>query len=63
MISSSSLIFKKIFQLALPSSNFPTCDKKGAAMKILDMFQSQIKQNGSDGRIKLYGDIPFATPW
>jgi hypothetical protein len=54
---------QKIIQLALPSSNFPTCDKKAAIMKIVDIFQSQIKQNGSDARIKMYGDIPFATPW
>jgi hypothetical protein len=42
---------------------FPPGDKKGAAIKIVDMFQSQIKENGSDARIKMYGDIPFATPW
>jgi hypothetical protein len=31
-------------------------------MKIVDMFQNQIKKNGSDARIKMYGDIPFGTP-
>jgi hypothetical protein len=53
---------QKVFQLAVPT-DFPPGNKKGAAMKIVDMFQSQIKQNGSDARIKMYGDIPFATPW
>src|SRR5919109_1333420 len=50
---------QKIFQLVLPHG-FPP-NKKAATMKIVDMFQSQIKQNGSDARIKMYGDIPFAT--
>jgi hypothetical protein len=53
---------QKVFQLAVPPG-FPSHDKKGAAMKIVDMFQNQIKQNGSEARIKMYGDIPFATPW
>ena len=53
---------QKIFQLAMPSS-FPPHDKKAAAIKIVDIFQNQIKKNGSDARIKMFGDIPFATPW
>jgi hypothetical protein len=53
---------QKVFQLVL-LPGFPPRDKKTAAMKIVDMFQNQIKKNGSDARIKMYGDIPFATPW
>ena len=54
----------KIFQLVLPAGNFPDHnDKKAAAIKIVDTFQDQIKKNGSDARIKMFGDIPFATPW
>ena len=53
---------KKIFQLALPPG-FPIHNKKAAATKIVDMFQNQVKLNGSDARIKMYGDIPYATPW
>jgi len=53
---------QKIFQLAM-SSSFPPHDKKAAAIKIVDIFQSQIKKNGSDAKIKMYGNIPFATPW
>lgn len=53
---------QKVFQLALPTG-FPTRDKKTATIKIVDIFQSQIKKNGSDARITIFGDIPFATPW
>jgi hypothetical protein len=53
---------QKIFQLAL-APDFPPYNKKAAAMKIVDIFQNQVKLNGSDARIKMYGDIPFATPW
>jgi hypothetical protein len=53
---------QKIFQLALPSG-FPPHNKKTAAIKIVNMFQNQVKLNGSDARIKMYGDVPFATPW
>jgi hypothetical protein len=56
---------QKIFQLVLPlPGNFPPHnDKKAAAIKIVDTFQDQIKKNGSDARIKMFGDIPFATAW
>jgi hypothetical protein len=61
MSSLSQNLYKRFFSLLPP--DFPPGDKKGAAMRIVDMFQSQIKQNGSDARIKIYGDIPFASPW
>ena len=58
---------QKIFQLVLLSSGSfspPSNDKKAAAIKIVvDTFQDQIKKNGSDARIKMFGDIPFATGW
>ena len=53
---------QKIFQPALPP-DFSPHNKKAAAMKIVNMFQNQVKLNGSDPRIKMYGDIPFATAW
>ena len=53
---------QKIFQLILPPGFFPN-DKKAVAIKIIDTFQDQIKKNGSDARIKMFGDIPFANPW
>ena len=53
---------QKIFQLLLPH-NFSHDNKKAATIKIVDTFQDQIKKNGSNARIKMFGDIPFATPW
>ena len=53
---------QKIFQLSLPPG-FPSHNKKAATTTIVDMFQNQVKLNGSDARIKMYGDIPYATPW
>jgi hypothetical protein len=53
---------QKIFQLALPLG-FPPQNKKAAAIKIVDLFQNQVKLNGSDARIKMYGDVPLAATW
>ena len=53
---------QKIFQLLLPP-DFLHKNKKAATIKIVDTFQEQIKKNGSDARIKMYGDIPLATGW
>ncbi len=53
---------QKIFQLLL-SHNFSHDNKKATTTKIVDTFQDQIKKNGSNARIKMFGDIPFATPW
>jgi hypothetical protein len=58
----NAIFIQKIFQLLLPP-NFLHNNKKAATIKIVDTFQDQIKKNGSDARIKIYGDIPFATPW
>jgi hypothetical protein len=38
-------------------------NKKAATLKIVDTFQDQIKKNGSDAMIKMYGDIPLAAGW
>ncbi|MBV9179331.1 MAG: hypothetical protein JO297_20060 [Nitrososphaeraceae archaeon] len=53
---------QKIFQLLLPP-NYSHKDKKAATLKIVDTFQDQIKKNGSDARIKMFGDIPIAAGW
>jgi hypothetical protein len=69
MCSQESFIRISIFQtraipLVLPADNFPPSnDKKAAAIKIVNTFQDQIKKNGSDARIKMFGDIPFATAY
>jgi hypothetical protein len=54
---------QKIFQLLLLPSNFLDKNKKAATMKIVDTFQDQINKNGSDARIKMFGDIPLAAGW
>jgi hypothetical protein len=51
-----------IFQLLLPP-NYSHKNKKAATLKIVDTFQDQIKKNGSDARIKMFGDIPIAAGW
>src|SRR5919206_5071966 len=48
---------QNIFQLLLPP-NYSHKNKKDATLKIVDTFQDQIKKNGSDARIKMFGDIP-----
>ncbi len=53
---------QKIFQLLLPPDSLHT-NKKAATLKIIDAFQEQIKKNGSDARIKMFGDIPLAAGW
>jgi hypothetical protein len=53
---------QKIFQLLLPP-NYSYKNKKADTLKIVDTFQDQIKKNGSDARIKMFGDIPIAAGW
>jgi hypothetical protein len=53
---------QKIFQLLLVP-NYSQKNKKAATLKIVDTFQEQIKKNGSDARIKMFGDIPLAAGW
>ena len=51
---------QKIFRLLSPP-DFMHRNKKAATIKVVDTFQEQIKKNGSDTIIKMYGDIPFAA--
>jgi hypothetical protein len=51
---------QKIFQLLMPANSLHK-NKKAATLKIVDTFQEQIKKNGSDARIKMFGDIPVAA--
>lgn len=50
----------KIFQTILPAG---VRDKKSATIKIVDAFQDQLRKYGSEAKIKMHGDIPFAAPW
>jgi hypothetical protein len=50
----------KVFQQLLPEG---VRDKKSATIKIIDAFQDQLRKYGSEAKIKMHGDIPFAAPW
>jgi hypothetical protein len=54
---------QRIFQIVLPREELTSKDKKSATIKLVDMFQVQLRKNGSDARVKMHGDIPFAAPW
>lgn len=50
---------QKLFQAILPPD---LRSKKSAAVKIADAFQDQLRKSGSEARIKMHGDMPFAAP-
>jgi hypothetical protein len=50
----------RMFQQILPAG---VRDKKSATIKIIDHFQGQLRKYGSEAKIKMHGDIPFAAPW
>jgi hypothetical protein len=54
--------FTMCVQILLPPNSLHK-NKKAATLKIVDTFQEQIKKNGSDARIKMFGDIPLAAGW
>ena len=54
---------QRIFEILLPREEFTSRDKKSATIKIIEMFQSQMAKYGSEARVKMHGDIPFAAPW
>ena len=54
---------QRIFQTAIPQEELSSRNKKSATIKIVDVFQSQMRKNGSEARVKMHGDIPFAAPW
>ena len=52
---------KLIQQLLVPEAIH---DRKAATIKIVvDFFQGQLRKYGSEAKIKMHGDIPFAAPW
>jgi hypothetical protein len=61
-VSLTRNFIQRVFQLLLPY-NIQHKNKKTATLKIVDTFQDQIKKNGSDARIKMYGDVPIAAGW
>jgi hypothetical protein len=51
---------QKIFEIFVPSK---VRSQKTATIMIVDAIQKQLKANGSEARIRMYGDKPFAAPW
>ena len=62
MYSLNVILYKGCFSFYLPY-NVQHRNKNAATIKIVDAFQDQIKKNGSDARIKMYGDVPLAAGW
>jgi hypothetical protein len=55
------VFLQKLFELALPPGT--SKDKRSAQAKMVRLLQEQITRNGSEARIKMHSDIPFAGPW
>ena len=51
---------QRIFQTTLPPG---ISSKKNATIRMVDVFQEQMRKNGSEAKIKMHGDMPFAAPW
>jgi hypothetical protein len=51
---------QKLFQQLIPEG---VHDRKAVTIKIVDFFQGQLRKYGSEAKIKMHGDIPFAAPW
>jgi hypothetical protein len=54
---------QRIFQIVIPKEELSSRDKKSATIKVVNMFQSQMRKNGTEARVKFHGDIPFAAAW
>ena len=50
----------KMFETVLPPE---THNMKDATVRIIDALQGQLRKYGSEAKIKMHGDIPFAAPW
>lgn len=49
-----------MFETVLPPERH---NMKGATVRIMDALQGQLRKYGSEAKIKMRGDIPFAAPW
>jgi hypothetical protein len=38
-------------------------DRKSATIRMIDTLQDQLRKRGSEARIKMHGQVPFAGPW
>ena len=52
---------QKLFSILIPDGAGK--DKKSATLRIVGTFQEQLARSGSNARVKMHGDIPFAAPW
>jgi hypothetical protein len=54
---------QRIFQIVIPKEELSSRDKKSATIKVVELFQSQMRKNGTEARVKMHGDILFAALW
>ena len=55
---------QSIFQTVIPHEEFPSPkNKEPATIKLVDIFQTELRKNGSNARVKMHGEVPFAAPW
>lgn len=62
-IFASPEFLQGLFHIALPKEEFHSKNVKSASIRIIDLLQGQLKKSGSDARVKMHGDVPFAAPW
>jgi hypothetical protein len=51
---------KQIFKLLIPQN---VNDVRRAKLQLVDSIQEQLRKQGSEAKIKMHGDMPFAAPW
>src|ERR1044071_3759339 len=51
---------KQIFKLLIPQN---VKDVRRAKLQLVDSIQEQLRKQGSEAKIKMHGDMPFAAPW
>ncbi len=49
-----------MFETVLPPEMH---NMKGATVRIIDALEGQLRKYGTEAKIKMHGDIPFAAPW
>ena len=60
-VLASREVLQKLFGMLFPQGTGK--DKKSLTLRIVGAFQEQLIKSGSEARVKMYGDIPFAAPW
>lgn len=52
---------RKMFEIILPQTR--SHNMKDAARRIIESLQGQLQKYGSEAKIKMHADMPFAAPW